>query len=88
MEEIEKAADEYVAATGIPHSGGHLEAAFEAGVKWAINLQPDSWQWKFKHHDGSWSDWHDGNVRSWAIADGREYQERPLYALKINSGYT
>lgn len=36
QEAIAKAADEYVAATGIPHSGGHLEAAFEAGVKWAL----------------------------------------------------
>lgn len=38
-EEIAKAADEYVAATGIPNSGGYLEAAFEAGVKWAREPQ-------------------------------------------------
>ena len=37
---IAKAADEYVASTGIPHSGGHLEAAFEAGAKWASEPQP------------------------------------------------
>ncbi len=38
-ERIAKAADEYVAATGVPHSGGHLESAFEAGAKWAAKTE-------------------------------------------------
>lgn len=43
------------------------------------------WQWRFKMYEGDWSDWNDGKVRDWIFDDGREYEERPVYAAAITT---
>lgn len=50
--------------------------------------KPESWQWRFRLHEGDWSDWNDGKVRHWVIEDGKEYEERPLYSYQPHTSKT